>query len=142
MEAPPTHLDSHQNIHRDRRLLPIFLELSEEHALPMREHSPARYFPSFYGQWDGETHLEQISVEMLERMLRVEVGEGVTELSCHPGYRDQHLNSFYASERETELETLCAPSIRTLLRDLGISLIGFRDLARVVAPTPSPPARA
>ena len=130
--APPTHLDSHHNVHRDSRLLPIFLELAEEHSLPMREHSPARYFPSFYGQWDGGTHPEQISVDTLARMLRTEVGEGVTELSCHPGYTDRHLESIYAGEREIELRTLCAPSIRALLSKLGIVLIGFRDLARLV----------
>jgi predicted glycoside hydrolase/deacetylase ChbG (UPF0249 family) len=133
MDASPTHIDSHHNVHRDARLLPHFLELAQEHGLSMREHSPARYFSAFYGQWDGETHLEQIGVEMLERMLRTEVGEGVTELSCHPGHVDSHLDSFYASERETEVRTLCAPSIPPLLDELGISLIGFSDLPHVVA---------
>jgi predicted glycoside hydrolase/deacetylase ChbG (UPF0249 family) len=133
VSAPPTHLDSQHNIHRDPRVTSLFLELADEHGLPLREHSPARYFSSFYGQWDGETHLEQIGVEMLERMLRTEVGDGVTELSCHPGRVDDHLDSFYAIERETELQALCAPRIRELLDDLGIVLIGFRELAHVSA---------
>lgn len=133
MQAEPTHLDSHHNIHRDPRLEPLFLELAEEHDLPMREHSPVRYFSSFYGQWDGETHLEQIDVKMLEAMLRSEVRGGFTELSCHPGHVDRDLASFYCIERETELETLCAPSVRILLDDLGISLIGFRDVPQLTS---------
>jgi predicted glycoside hydrolase/deacetylase ChbG (UPF0249 family) len=59
MGRPPTHLDSHHNLHRDPRLLPHFLEAAGQYGLPLREHSPVRYFPGFYGQWGGETHLEQ-----------------------------------------------------------------------------------
>jgi chitin disaccharide deacetylase len=134
VQAPPTHLDSHHNVHRDARLRPLFVELAGEHSLPMREHSPVRYFSSFYGQWDvdGKTHLEQISVEMLERMLRTEIGDGITELSCHPGYVDRYLDAIYSVERETEITTLCAPSIRPLLDELEMSLVGFRDLGTIV----------
>jgi predicted glycoside hydrolase/deacetylase ChbG (UPF0249 family) len=52
---PPTHLDSHHNVHRDPRALPHFIELSREHGLPLREHSRVRYFSKFYGQWGGQT---------------------------------------------------------------------------------------
>ena len=69
----PTHLDSHHNTHRDPRLLPHFLELAQQYRLPLREHSHVRYFSEFYGQWGGETHLEQIGVDSLLRMLRSEV---------------------------------------------------------------------
>jgi predicted glycoside hydrolase/deacetylase ChbG (UPF0249 family) len=133
METAPTHLDSHHNVHRDPRLEPLFLELAEEHSLPLREHSVVRYFPSFYGQWKGETHLEQIGAEMLERMLRTEIAEGLTELGCHPGYVDEHLDSSYSLERETELHTLCAPSVRPVLDELAIRLISFRDLPALVS---------
>lgn len=133
--VPPTHLDSHHNIHRDPRLLPLFLELAHEYSLPMREHSPVRYFSSFYGQWDGVTHLEQISVDTLASMLRSEVGAGFTELSCHPAYVDSALDSFYSTERETELETLCDPEIRSVIEELGIVLVGFRDVPDLVGAT-------
>jgi predicted glycoside hydrolase/deacetylase ChbG (UPF0249 family) len=124
----PTHLDSHHNAHRDPRLLPLFLELSERHGLPLREHSAARYFSQFYGQWDGETHLEQVSVENLMRMLEVEARDGVTELSCHPGYVDADFRSLYSVEREAELRTLCHPGVRQFLSEHEIRLIGFGDL--------------
>lgn len=125
----PTHLDSHHNVHRDPRLLPLFLELAEEHGLPLREHSRARYFSAFYGQWDGgEAHLEWISPASLVRMLAAEVGPGVTELGCHPGYVASDFRSSYSSEREVELRTLCDPAVRRAIAELDIALVGFGTL--------------
>jgi predicted glycoside hydrolase/deacetylase ChbG (UPF0249 family) len=128
MGRPPSHLDSHHNTHRDPRLLPHFLDLARQYSLPLREHSPARYFSKFYGQWGGETHPEQIGVESLIRMLETEVQEGVTELSCHPGYVDPDFPSGYSAERETELQTLCNSHIRQVLARRSIRLVNFRDL--------------
>ena len=138
----PTHLDSHHNIHRRPALRPLFVDLARRLKLPLREHSAARYFPSFYGQWDGETHLEHIGVDSLSRMLRDEIGEGVTELACHPGLPDPEFRSGYSVERETEVRTLCDPAVRTSLETLGIRLIGFRDLPRIAAaPQAAEPGR-
>jgi chitin disaccharide deacetylase len=129
----PTHLDSHHNTHRDARVLPHFLEFAQQHGLPLREHSPVRYFSKFYGQWGGETHLEQISVESLARMLEGEVAEGFTELSCHPGYVDSKNSTGYATEREAELHTLCDPVIRRLLAERSIQLVSYHDLNQLLA---------
>lgn len=128
----PTHLDSHQNVHRDSRLGPLFLEMAREHDIPLREHSPARYFSSFYGQWDGETHPEHISVENLIAMLEREAGEGVTELSCHPGYVGPDFDSPYNREREMELHTLRDPRVLRFIRERRITLISFRELPAAV----------
>jgi predicted glycoside hydrolase/deacetylase ChbG (UPF0249 family) len=124
----PTHLDSHHNAHRNHRLLPYFLKLARQYDLPMREHSPVRYFSKFYGQWGGDSHPEQISVENLVRMIEAEVQDGVTELSCHPGYFDPDLRSVYSAEREVELRTLCDPTVRKFLADHQIQLANFGDL--------------
>ncbi|HEX6535689.1 MAG TPA: ChbG/HpnK family deacetylase [Gemmatimonadaceae bacterium] len=124
----PTHVDSHHNAHRDARLLPSFLKIAHRHRLPLREHSPARYCSKFYGQWGGETHLEQIGVRGFARLLDGEVGEGITELGCHPGYIDPELRSGYVIEREAELRTLCDPDLPTLLAARRIRLIHFGDL--------------
>jgi chitin disaccharide deacetylase len=125
----PTHLDSHHNVHRDPRLLPLFFELAEEHRLPLREHSQASYFSAFYGQWDGgEVHLEWISPVSLVRMLADEIGPGVTELGCHPGYVASDFRSSYSAERETELRTLCDPAVRDAIEELDVALIDFRAL--------------
>ena len=132
MGCPPTHLDAHHNVHRDPRLRPHFLEMAREHDVPLRENSPVRYFSSFYGQWGGQTHFEQIDTSSLVHMLETEVGEGFTEISCHPGYVDADFDSCYAVEREAELATLCDPRVRQALHDLGIQLIGYRDLGQIL----------
>ncbi len=126
----PTHLDSHQNVHRRLHLLPHFLDLASQHGLPMREHSPVRYFKKFYGQWDeGETHLEWISSENLLRMLAEELHDGFTELGCHPGYFDPRFQSVYHIERETELQTLCDPAVRRQLAEWQVQVIRFGDVS-------------
>jgi len=137
MGCLPTHLDSHHNAHRDPRLLPHFFALARQYRLPLREHSPVRYFSKFYGQWGGVTHSEQVGVESLERMLRTEVQEGCTELSCHPGYLDAEFKSGYSVEREAELRTLCDPSIRQVLAEQQIRLVNFRDLGPTLMGLPS-----
>ena len=131
MSRPPTHLDSHHNVHRDPRALPGFLDLAREQGLPLREHSAVRYFSKFYGQWGGETHLEQISAESLARMLETEIEEGITELSCHPGYVDPDYSSGYSKEREAELRTLCDPRIRQVLAEQSIQLVSYHDLGKL-----------
>jgi predicted glycoside hydrolase/deacetylase ChbG (UPF0249 family) len=133
MGRPPTHLDSHHNVHRNPRLLPYFLELADRYGLPLREHSPVRYVSAFYGQWGGETHLEQISVPGLIRLLRTEIADGVSELSCHPGYYDPQLRSSYRSEREVELRTLCDPAVGELLSAWQIRLVNFGEAMDLLA---------
>jgi predicted glycoside hydrolase/deacetylase ChbG (UPF0249 family) len=123
----PTHVDSHHNVHRDPRWLPHFLDLADRYGLPLREHSPVRYLSAFYGQWGGETHLEQIGVENLVRLLETRLVAGVTELSCHPGYCDPQLRSSYRTEREVELRTLCDPEVREFLSARQIRLVDFRS---------------
>src|SRR6266516_1056844 len=131
MGRPPTHLDSHHNLHRDPKALPAFLDLAGKHGLPLREHSPVRYFSKFYGQWGRETHLEQISVENLTRMLETEIEDGITELSCHPGYVEASYPTGYGVEREAELRTLCDPVIREVLAARSIQLISYHEGGKI-----------
>jgi len=125
---PPTHVDSHHDVHHDPRILPLVLALARSAGVPVRGHSAARHLAKFYGRWGGATHPEQIGVDGLLRLVDVGVGEGVTELSCHPGYVEPGFRSSYAAERELELRTLCDPRVRQAIRDRAIELIGFRDL--------------
>ena len=127
----PTHLDTHQNVHRDARLAPIFKEIARRYELPLREHSPARYFSSFYGQWDGDPHPEQIGIDNLLRMLEIELSDGILELSCHPGYTGDDFTSPYDSERELELRTLSDPRLREFLHARDVTLIDFGDVYSV-----------
>jgi len=129
MGIRPTHLDSHHNVHRDPEALPHFLDVAGEYGLPLREHSAVRYFSKFYGQWGGQTHLEQIGVDNLIRMLATAIPEGITEMSCHPGYAEADYATGYATEREAEVRTLCDPVIREALASHGIQLISYHNLA-------------
>jgi chitin disaccharide deacetylase len=133
--AAPTHVDSHHDVHCDPRVLPRLLAWAGRTGLPVRGHSRARHFSKFYGQWGGETHLEQIGVEGFLRLVDAEVREGVTELNCHPGYVEPGFPSSYAAEREEELRTLCDHRVHQALLEKEIRLIGFRDLSALATCT-------
>ena len=128
MGRPPTHLDSHHNVHRDRQALPLFLELARSLQVPVRDQPPIRHLSRFYGQWGGETHLEQLRPDTLLQLLDTELDEGITELACHPGYVDAALGSGYAIEREAELDTLCHPMVRRGLDERAIRRINFSEV--------------
>lgn len=135
--GPPTHLDSHHDVHRrDPGLLHDVLASAQRLGIPLRGHSGIACITSFYGQWGGETHLEQVSVESAVAMLEAHVEDGVTELVCHPGHVDAQLVSSYAAPREAELETLCDGRVRQALRRAGISLVSFRDAAALLGGGP------
>jgi chitin disaccharide deacetylase len=129
----PTHLDSHHHVHMRPTVLPHFREFAERCGVPLRDCSGVRYCDRFYGQWAGATHPEHVSTTALTRILTTGVGEGITELGCHPGYTDSTLRSSYAIERELELQTLCDGLVRRFLDTCGILLIDFRQAARMVA---------
>jgi predicted glycoside hydrolase/deacetylase ChbG (UPF0249 family) len=92
-----------------------------------------RYCSSFYGQWAGERHPEQVSAAGLIRILATEIGDGITELACHPGRADPALSSSYAIERQLELRTLCERSVRRFLDACGIVLVSFGQVARLLS---------
>jgi predicted glycoside hydrolase/deacetylase ChbG (UPF0249 family) len=128
MDGPPTHLDSHHHVHKRPDLLPDFKATAEACGIPLRGCSGVRYCSRFYGQWAGEQRPDQVSVAGLIQVLATEVGDGVTELGCHPGYSDSHLVSSYKIERELELSTLCDARVREFLADREITLIGFGEI--------------
>lgn len=133
MRRPPTHLDSHHNVHRDPRALPHFLDVAIAHGLCLREHSMIRHVSRFYGSWGGRSHPEQIGVDSLLAIAREEVADGITEIGCHPGYVDADHVTSYRVERETELRTLRDPRLRAGLEALGIRLVGHGEAARLLA---------
>jgi len=131
---PPSHLDSHQHVHRDPDRLPVFQELAREQGLHLRDMPPVVSRGGFYAQWEHMvTDATKVSVEMLARMLREEVPRGVTEFICHPGYFDAGLTAVYHKERELELATLCEPAVRRLVAEQGIELISHAQLPRALA---------
>jgi predicted glycoside hydrolase/deacetylase ChbG (UPF0249 family) len=124
----PTHVDSHRHAHREDEVAELFAELVAPLGVPLRGDGQVAYVGGFYAQWEWKvTNLEYVSVDFLRRMLREEVGEGWTELSCHPGYMTPDYSGVYASEREHEIATLTDPRIMQAIGELGIELRGYRE---------------
>jgi predicted glycoside hydrolase/deacetylase ChbG (UPF0249 family) len=127
--GPPSHLDSHQHVHRDEPVRSVLREIATRLHVPLRHFSPAvRYCGSFYGQTgEGAPLPELISVDALVNLLD-EQAPGITELACHPGYGDD-LAGMYCRERAAEVRTLCDPRVREALVAAGIGLCSFRDIS-------------
>jgi predicted glycoside hydrolase/deacetylase ChbG (UPF0249 family) len=133
----PSHLDSHQHVHRSEPARSIMLNLAQELGIPLRECDPRiRYCGDFYGQGVVGEHLpDAITVANLQQIL-ISLPAGVTELGCHPGY-DDGLQTPYRSERAEEVRVLCDPAIRACLKALQIELRSFYTLPQSLrAPAP------
>lgn len=124
----PSHVDSHRHAHRERKVMPLFRELVEPLGVPLRGDGRVRFVGGFYAQWEWKvTNLEYVSVEFLETILRDEVAEGWTEVSCHPGYASPDYQAVYLAEREVEVRTLTDPRVREAIDRLGIHLASYHD---------------
>jgi predicted glycoside hydrolase/deacetylase ChbG (UPF0249 family) len=102
--------------------------------VPVRGDGRVTYLGGFYAQWEWKvTNLEYVSVPFLQRMLRDEVGDGWTELGCHPGYMTDDYATVYAHEREAEVRSLTDPRVRETIEAAGIRLASFEDFRRAEA---------
>jgi chitin disaccharide deacetylase len=128
MSRPPTHLDSHQHVHRTEPVLTALLRAGERLGVPVRDQTPGiAYSGAFYGQdGEGAPVPEAITVEGLVRTIE-ELPPGITELGCHPATDVDH-DAVYGRERVRELETLCDPEVRAAIERCAISLRSFADL--------------
>ena len=130
-DRDPTHLDSHQHVHRHEPVRSALRRAGERLGVPVRDLSrTVRYRGDFYGQ-DGRGWPVPgaITVEFLLRLLEG-LPEGVTELGCHPGEPgDRELQSTYAAERAIEVTTLCDARVGAAIARLGIRLTTFADVA-------------
>lgn len=137
MRCDPTHIDSHQHVHRWDGVAAVLREIADQIGAPVRECSAdVQYIGAFYGQGPkGEILQGTISVEHLIRIL-VTLPEGATELGCHPGLR-RDVESLYVAEREQEVQVLCDPRVRATIEAEDIELISFRDLTRSTSPMPA-----
>jgi chitin disaccharide deacetylase len=128
MGRNPTHIDSHRHAHRREGMMPIFQELVAPLGVPLRDTGNVKFVGGFYAQWEWMvTELEYVSVPFLLKILAEEVGEGWTEVSCHPGYRSPDFQSIYLIERETEVATLTDPRIRDYINHSDLRLRSYAD---------------
>jgi len=128
---PPTHLDSHQHVHRSEPVHSILLHEARARGVALRSYDPGvRYCGDFYGQSDkGYPCPEAISVQALLRVLCA-LPPGCTEIGCHPGLGSD-VDSVYREERAEECRTLCDPRIREAIAAQGIVLCSFAGRRRV-----------
>jgi chitin disaccharide deacetylase len=124
----PTHIDSHQHIHRRQPVRSTLVARAIELSVPLRHFSSAvRYCGEFYGQEEDGTPIPGALTPARLVDLIFRVGPGVTELCCHPGL-DGDVKGAYREERAVEVETLCAPPVRDALSDNGVELTSFQKL--------------
>jgi chitin disaccharide deacetylase len=126
----PSHVDSHQHVHRGGAAHAAAAALADRLRVPLREQSGrVRYVGCFYGQGaDGTAYPEGISARRLIALLDG-LPAAVSELSCHPG-RSVGVETMYRQERQIELETLCDPRVLAAVRARNIELISFSNLPR------------
>jgi predicted glycoside hydrolase/deacetylase ChbG (UPF0249 family) len=126
----PTHLDSHQHVHRSEPVRSVLIALANQLSRPLRHFADdIQYCGRFYGQTDeGKPLSDAISADGLIAVLDT-LPMGLSELACHPAVKVEGATT-YAKERVQELEALCDPRVRQVLAARGIELRSFRDLAQ------------
>jgi predicted glycoside hydrolase/deacetylase ChbG (UPF0249 family) len=123
----PTHLDSHQHVHRRDGVRAVVLRLANAMAIPLRHESRVAYCGEFYGQTAEGLPLPSLIHPGALCTLLSTLRPGITELACHPGFAED-LPTTYRSERALEVEALCDPRVRAALEREGIGLCRFSDV--------------
>jgi predicted glycoside hydrolase/deacetylase ChbG (UPF0249 family) len=130
MGRAPTHLDSHQHVHRREPARAVLSAAAAELGVPLRHETRGmQYCGAFYGQTEtGERYPEGISPEHLVALL-TGLGPGTTELCCHPA-ATVDFDAIYAEERPLELDALVDPVVRASIELFGIELVDFEGRPR------------
>jgi predicted glycoside hydrolase/deacetylase ChbG (UPF0249 family) len=129
----PTHLDSHQHVHRHEPVRSAARDAAERLQIPLRSETLAiQYCGAFYGQSNsGLSQPSRITAGALVEILR-DLPGGLTELACHPA--DQLIPSSYSAERLLELDALCDPAPRAALAEYQIVLCSFATRPTAISP--------
>lgn len=125
----PTHLDSHQHVHRQEPVRSIAQTIATRLSIPLRHFSPqVAYRGDFYGQdGRGEAAPQFLTEAALLDILRGSHDTAV-EIGCHPGW-DPDLETMYCQERLREVEVLCSPTLKESITAMGFELVGFAAIA-------------
>ena len=125
----PTHLDSHQHVHLRPELRPLFVAVAERLGAPAARAAPEASATAATSTARARTARRDRtrSVARPWPAILAALRPGATELACHPA-RDAELDTMYVAERDREVDTLCAPSIRSAVARLGLHLCSFGTL--------------
>jgi predicted glycoside hydrolase/deacetylase ChbG (UPF0249 family) len=120
----PTHLDSHQHVHRQEPARTVLVELAAQLDVPLRHFSHVRYCGAFYGQGrQGAPVPDAISPAALATAIG-ELSAGPTELCCHPAARSEP-GWAYGWQRTVELQALCSRRVLDAVGAAGARLVSF-----------------
>lgn len=134
----PTHLDSHQHVHREGPVADVVSALGRRLGVPVRGDGHARYCGDFYGQWEpGVARPQCVSADALAGIIRC-LPRGLTELACHPATRPD-MAGMYRAERVLELAALCDPAVVGAIEEAGVQLTAFGHGVRVERSQPKRP---
>ena len=125
---PPTHIDSHQHVHRSQPVAGLLARVGSSLGVPVRDMAPGiAYSGAFYGQdARGYSVPGAVSVESLVSII-AELPTGITELGCHPGGADGEGETMYGPERAVEVTSLCDPRVRIAIDEHAVRLCSFKD---------------
>jgi predicted glycoside hydrolase/deacetylase ChbG (UPF0249 family) len=144
----PTHLDSHHHIHIEvPSVYAAMKKLAKRLGIPIRLH------PWAADGEDGPLRTDRLMMDTFDdgggvsRLLGhiSALQEGTTEIMCHPGLpdRDGPGGSKESGKRIAELEALLDSRVKDALREHGVRLIHFGQLAAAASAAPeirvSPP---
>ena len=122
----PSHLDSHQHVHREEPVRSILGARAKQLRIPLRHHGRVRYCGAFYGRdGEGAPLPDAITPERLARLIAA-LPAGATELCCHPAAAPEP-DPGYGAERVRELEALCDRRVRVALERARVRLCTFRE---------------
>lgn len=125
---PPTHVDSHQHVHREEPVAAVVAALAADLRVPLRDASLVRYSGAFYGQYGcGVPYPQGISPDVLISLVRA-LEPGTTEIGCHPADAPASFPTMYSDERVPELSALCDARVLAAIRAEGVHLSTFVDV--------------
>ncbi len=143
---PPTHLDTHHQMHDDPVFLQVLLQIAREQKLPVRRSRLMKGTPQLSPVREAMLNYSDIkttnvllgdlgahvfwTVEKLEKCLS-ELLPGKAEIMCHPGIWDEELQSLTSMTvtREKEHALFSSPHLKKILERHKIRLIHFGELA-------------
>lgn len=133
-----THLDGHHHLHAIPELFPVIVDKMVSYGIKtirfsrefdLIKYPPIRWEEQFFREMKGllKKHKIKVANHFVTGWQSYDlksIGDGVTELMVHPGTKEDW--------RVRELQTLESQEWKDAVRENGIRLISFRDLAESV----------